>query len=92
MLFRSRNIGVAWRVLRKERPDAVVSTGAAVAVPFFIIAKLLGIKTVFIEAYDRITMPTLSGRMCYPMSDLFVVQWDEQKKTFPEAVNIGHIL
>lgn len=87
-----RNIGVAWRVLRKERPDAVISTGAAVAVPFFIIAKVLGIKTVFIECYDRITMPTLTGRMCYPMSDLFVVQWEEQKKIFPEAVNIGHIL
>lgn len=87
-----RNLGVAWKVLRQEKPDAVISTGAAVAVPFFIIAKLLGIKTVFIECYDRITMPTLSARICYPMSDLFLVQWDEQKKAFPEAVNIGAIL
>lgn len=87
-----RNIGVAWRVLRRERPDAVITTGAAVAVPFFIVAKILRIRTVFIECYDRITMPTLSARICYPMSDLFVVQWDEQKKNFPEAVNIGAIL
>lgn len=87
-----KNVGVAWRVLRAEKPDVVISSGAAVAVPFFIIAKLLKIKTVFIEPYDRVTMPTMSGRMCYPLSDLFIVQWDEQKKAFPEAVNIGHIL
>lgn len=87
-----RNLKVAWKVLRREKPDAVITTGAAVAVPFFLVAKVLGIKTVFIECYDRITMPTLSARLCYPISDLFVVQWDEQKKTFPDAVNIGAIL
>lgn len=87
-----RNLGVAWRTLRRERPDVLVSTGAAVALPFFLVAKVLGIRTVFIECYDRITLPTLTGRLCYPLSDLFVVQWEEQKKAFPEAVNIGHIL
>lgn len=87
-----RNLGLAWKVLRQERPDTIITTGAAVAVPFFIVGKLLKMRTVFIEAYDRITMPTMSARMCYPMSDLFVVQWDEQKKAFPESVNIGAIL
>lgn len=87
-----RNLRVAWKTLRRERPDVLVSTGAAVALPFFLVAKVLGIRTVFIECYDRITLPTLTGRLCYPLSDLFVVQWEEQKKAFPEAVNIGHIL
>ncbi|MBM7051386.1 MULTISPECIES: UDP-N-acetylglucosamine--LPS N-acetylglucosamine transferase [unclassified Rothia (in: high G+C Gram-positive bacteria)] len=87
-----RNLGVAWKVLRRERPDTIISSGAAVAVPFFIVGKLLGMKTVFMEPYDRITMPTLSARMCYPMTDLFVVQWDEQQKAFPESVNIGAVL
>ncbi|MEX5306135.1 PssD/Cps14F family polysaccharide biosynthesis glycosyltransferase [Kocuria sp. CPCC 205258] len=87
-----RNTGVAWRVLRSERPDVVVTTGAAVSVSFFLVARLLGIRTVFIECFDRITMPTLSGRMCYPLSDVFVVQWPEQQKHFPEAVNIGALL
>ena len=87
-----RNLGVAWKTLRRERPDVLVSTGAAVALPFFLVAKVLGIRTVFIECYDRITLPILTGRLCYPLSDLFVVQWEEQKKAFPEAVNIGHIL
>lgn len=87
-----RNVGVAWRTLRREKPDVVISSGAAVAVSFFAVAKILGIRTVFIEAYDRITMPTMSGRLCYPMSDLFVVQWEEQQKAFPESVNIVAIM
>lgn len=87
-----RNVGVAWKALREDRPDVVISTGAAVSVPFFMIAKLLGIRTVFIEAYDRITMPTMSARMCYPLCDLFAVQWDEQRQAFPESVNIGAVL
>ncbi|WP_346845860.1 PssD/Cps14F family polysaccharide biosynthesis glycosyltransferase [uncultured Rothia sp.] len=87
-----RNAKLAWTVLKREKPDVIVSSGAAVAVPFFAIAKVLGIKTVFIECYDRITMPTMSGRICYPMSDLFVVQWEAQQKAFPESVNIGAIM
>ena len=86
-----RNTKLAWEVLKREKPDVIISSGAAVAVPFFAVAKILGIKTVFIECYDRITMPTMSGRLCYPMSDLFVVQWEAQK-AFPESVNIGAIL
>ena len=87
-----RNLRLAWRSLRLERPDAVISTGAAVSVSYFIAARLLGIPTVFIEAYDRITMPTLSARLCYPFCDLFVVQWDQQQEAFPESVNIGAVL
>lgn len=31
-----RNTVLAWKVLRKERPNLIISSGAAVAVPFFI--------------------------------------------------------
>lgn len=87
-----RNAGLAWRLLVAERPDTVLSTGAGVSFPFFLLARVLGIRTVFIECFDRITMPTLSGRLCYPLCDVFVVQWAEQQKHFPEAVNIGALL
>ena len=36
------------------RPAIVVSTGAGVAVPFFLVAKLRGAKTAYIEVFDRI--------------------------------------
>lgn len=85
------NLKVAWKVLRTEKPDLIISTGAAVAVPFFYLGKLLGIKTIYIEIFDRIDNPTLSGRLVYPVADRFVVQWEQMKKVYPKAVNLGSI-
>jgi len=87
-----RNFGVAWRALRRFRPDVVVSTGAAVAVPVFYLARLMGIRTVYIEVYDRIDSATLTGRLCRPVSDIFAVQWTEQLALYPGAAVIGPLL
>jgi len=86
-----RNTALAFRVLKKERPDLIISSGAAVAVPFFYLGKLFGAKTVYIEIFDRIDSPTLSGRMVYPVTDRFIVEWEEMKKVYPRAVNLGSI-
>lgn len=86
-----RNTVVAWKVLRKERPDVIISSGAAVAVPFFYIGKLLGAKLIYIEVFDRIDKPTLTGKLVYPIVDKFVVQWEEQKEVYPKAINLGSI-
>lgn len=85
------NTRLAWRVLRKERPDVLVSTGAAVAVPFFYLAKLMGIKTVYIEVFDRIDKPTMTGKLVHPVCDKFIVQWDEMLEVYPKAENFGSI-
>jgi UDP-N-acetylglucosamine:LPS N-acetylglucosamine transferase len=87
-----RNLVLAWRLLRSYRPRVVVSTGAGVAFPFFVIARLLGIRTVYIEVYDRIDVPTLTGRLCYPLSDLFLLQWEEQKRLYRRGRVIGRLL
>lgn len=82
---------MVWKVLRRERPDLIISSGAAVAVPFFYLDKLLGAKLIYIEVFDRIDKPTMTGRMVYPIVDRFVVQWEEMKKVYPKAVNLGSI-
>ncbi len=87
-----RNFFVAVRVLFKERPDIIVSTGAGVAIPFFYLGKLLGKKLVFIEAYERIENPSLTGRLVYRITDAFILQWEEQKKSFPKGIVLGQIL
>ena len=84
-----RNVVLAWRVLRRERPDVVVTTGAGVALPFFLIAKVLGIRTVFIEVYDRIDSRSLTGRLCRPLSDLFLLQWERQRELYRSRTVIG---
>lgn len=86
-----RNTFVAFKVLFKENPDIIISSGAAVAVPFFYIGKLMGKKLVYIEIYDRIDKPTLTGKLVYPITDLFVVQWEEQTKVYKKSINLGGI-
>lgn len=86
-----RNTFLAWKVLLKEKPDLIVSSGAAVAVPFFYLGKLFGAKTIYIEVFDRIDKPTLTGKLVYPVTDRFIVQWEEMKQVYPKAINLGSI-
>ena len=86
-----KNTFLAIKILRKERPDVIISTGAAVAVPFFYLGKLFKAKTVFIEVFDRIDTPTLTGKLVYPVTDEFIVQWKEMKKFYPKATYLGGI-
>lgn len=57
-----RNTFLAIRVLKKEKPDLIISSGAAVAVPFFYLGKMMGAKLIYIEVFDRIDKPTMTGR------------------------------
>ncbi len=86
-----RNTLLAVRVLFKDRPDLIVSSGAAVAVPFFFVGKLLGAKTVYVEVFDRVDAPTLTGRLVRHITDLFVVQWPEMEAVYPGSVNLGSV-
>lgn len=86
-----RNTFLAVRILIKEKPDLIISSGAAVAVPFFYIGKIFGAKVIYIEVFDRYNKPTLTGRLVYPIADKFIVQWEEEKKVYPKAINLGSI-
>ncbi|EHK2427512.1 UDP-N-acetylglucosamine--LPS N-acetylglucosamine transferase [Clostridium perfringens] len=86
-----KNTVVAWNVLRKEKPDLIISSGAAVAVPFFYLGKLFGAKLIYIEVFDRIDKPTITGKLVYPIVDKFIVEWEEMKKVYPKAINLGSI-
>ena len=72
-----KTIFVAFRILLKERPDVVISTGGGeIAIPFCYLSKLLGAKVVFIETLARITTRSAAGKLIYPLADLFLVQWE----------------
>ena len=86
-----KNTIVAWKVLRKEKPDLIISCGAAVAVPFFYLGKLFGAKTIYIEVFDRIDASTVTGKLVYPIADKFIVEWEEMLDVYPKAINLGSI-
>ena len=87
-----RNSLLAVRLLRRERPSVVVSAGAGVAVPFFVAAWLMRIPTVFIEVYDRVDTPTMTGRLCGPFTTRRIVQWQSQLAFYPDAHVVGPLL
>lgn len=87
-----RNTLQSMRVLRRFRPDVVISTGAAVALPYFVLSKLLGVTTVYVEVFDRIETPTLTGRLVRPFTDCMFVQWPEQLSLYDDAMELGPLL
>jgi UDP-N-acetylglucosamine:LPS N-acetylglucosamine transferase len=87
-----RNLRLAARLMRAERPDLVVSDGAGVAFPFFLVGRALGVRTVYLEVYDRINRPTLTGKLCYPLTELFLLQWPEQSEHYPHGQVVGCLL
>jgi len=72
-----RDIFRLFVIFAKEKPDVVVSTGSEIAIPAFIIAKLFGIKTIFIESWCRVKTKSGTGKIVYYLSDLFLVQWPQ---------------
>ncbi|MCR1900085.1 UDP-N-acetylglucosamine transferase subunit ALG14 [Irregularibacter muris] len=76
-------------IFLKVRPDIVITTGAHTAVPMCYIAKVFGRKVIFMESFAKIKTPTLSGRIVYPISDVFIVQWESLKSYYPKAVYLG---
>lgn len=86
-----KNTFLALKVLIKEKPDIIISSGAAIAIPFFLLGKMLRKKLIYIEVFDRIDKSTISGKFCYKFADKFIVQWKEQLKVYPNAINLGRI-
>jgi UDP-N-acetylglucosamine:LPS N-acetylglucosamine transferase len=87
-----KNLRLAIGLVRSERPDLIVSDGAGVAFPFFLVGWALRVHTVYLEVYGRINQPTLTGKLCYPLSELFLLQWQEQAKHYPRGHLIGSLL
>lgn len=71
------------------QPEIIVTTGTHTAVPMCYIAKLFGSKVIFIETFANRTTGTVSGKMVYPIADVFVVQWEEMTEIYPKAVCWG---
>ncbi|TMC48143.1 MAG: UDP-N-acetylglucosamine--LPS N-acetylglucosamine transferase [Chloroflexi bacterium] len=86
-----KNLRLACSVGWRLRPKVVVTTGAAVAVPFAWVCRLLGAKVVYIESLTRITAPSLSCRMIKPVANRLYVQWPELSASVPGSLYVGNV-
>ena len=87
-----RNTAQARAVMRRTEPDIVISTGAAVAYPYFLLARAARIPSLYLEVYDRIDRATLTGRLCRPHATVFAVQWPEQQDLYRGSQVVGAVL
>ena len=75
----------------KLRPKYIVTTGTHTAGPMCYLGKLFGSKIIYIETFANSNTKTVTGRLIYPIADLFIVQWKEMLKLYPKAVYGGSI-
>lgn len=87
------NFVLAFFIFFKEKPRFLISCGAGIAVPFFIVGKIFfRTKLVYIESFDFIKYPSMTGKILYKWSDLFLIQHKCQKKWYPKAIYAGSLL
>jgi beta-1,4-N-acetylglucosaminyltransferase len=87
-----RNLVLAFRVMVRVRPDAVITTGAGVGVPFLYVARVFGKRAIYVESLARVDQLSLSGRLAYPVATDFFVQWPELSERYRKGRYAGAIL
>lgn len=77
------------RIYKRYKPNVVISTGSYIAVPLFIVAKIYGAKTIFIESNAKVYSKTTTGILVEKFSDKIFVQWPEMLSVYPHAEYCG---
>jgi UDP-N-acetylglucosamine:LPS N-acetylglucosamine transferase len=86
-----RNAVLAAGLIRELRPAAVLTTGAAIAVPFAWAAKAFGVPTVYVESVTRVHKPSLAARLVAPVASRLYVQWPELRPALRGARYVGSV-
>jgi UDP-N-acetylglucosamine:LPS N-acetylglucosamine transferase len=80
------NLWQAFVILRKERPTAILSTGAGPAVPFALVGRyLFGTRVIFVETMTRVEHPSMTGKIMYRLAHDFFYQWPQLRRFFPKG-------
>ena len=87
--------GVMWKCLRivlREKPDVVLSTGAA---PGFLVCfwgKLFGARIIWVDSIANTERLSMSGRMVRVFSDLILSQWSDVAVKYPNVEYAGEVI
>lgn len=80
------------KIVFRERPDVVISTGAAVGCMLCLLGKMLGAKVIWIDSITNVERISLSGRMVRRIADLFLVQWPELAGRYKRVEFVGAVV
>jgi len=80
------------RIVLRERPDVVISTGAAAGCMVCFLSKMLGARIVWIDSITNVYRLSLSGRLVRYIADLFLVQWPELAEKYRKVEYVGAVI
>jgi hypothetical protein len=81
----------AWRIIRKERPELVVSAGSAPAIAYFFFARALGIPTFWLSSPNIPTTPGISAKICARLTSRVLLQQSSLRGAHPDGIVIGKL-
>ncbi len=85
------NFFLSLKILISFKPKVIITTGSHTAVPMCLLGKLLGKKIIWILCYARVNTKAKSANIVYPITDLFIVQWESAKALYPKSKYFGGI-
>jgi UDP-N-acetylglucosamine:LPS N-acetylglucosamine transferase len=80
------------RIIFKEKPDVVISTGAAAGCMLCFLGKMLGARVVWVDSITNVERISLSGRIIRTFADLFLVQWPELAQKHKNVEYVGELV
>lgn len=87
------NLIEAFSILRRERPDVILSTGAGPVVPFAIMARFLfRARVIYVETLTQVERPSLTGRIMRYLANRLFYQWESLARYFPRGEYGGPLL
>lgn len=80
------------RIILNEKPDVIISTGAAVGCITCVLGKIMGAKIIWVDSITNIEKLSLSGRLIRPIADLFLAQWQQLARQYQNVKYAGRII
>lgn len=80
------------RVVLRERPDIIITTGSMPLAFYCFLAKVLGASVVWIDSVANIERLSLSGRFAAMFADLVLTQWPKLARPGGRVRYVGELL
>lgn len=79
----------ALKLLKLVKPDAIITTGAAPGFVCLLVAKIYGVKTIWIDSIANVEELSGSGKMAKKIADRVYTQWPDLASE--EVIYAGNI-
>ena len=66
----------AFRLVRRLRPDTIISTGAAPGFFCILAGRIFGARTLWVESFANAEQLSLCGKLSVKLADRCMVQWE----------------